>query len=558
MAQSFFRSGLGRLVVALMLLALAPALVVLAQLGSGARSLAVEYAARQQQQAAEAAVRLFEEMLDSVARTLENAAASAGDWAVGAECVARAAKVAATQPFIQRVVVVGGDGRVLCTSVGIPATPISLGDRPYLRRALASPGLVVGTPVVGRLTGEVVLPVAHAVPAGPPSEDGARLPNTPAVLVAPLDLGWFARLVHAMSDESGGESFALIVSDNAQVLAAHPRIADLPPADRPAAHPFIEAILAAPAGWAAVADFAGRDRIVGFAHTRSTGLAIAVATDRASIVGPITRELLIALGLIATAAAAGVGAALWVAQARIGRPLLALAEAAKALRDGEVPPPLADRPAVREIALLAQAFTGMAAEITRRQTALEAAKHELEAANRHLSELAERDPLTGLANRRAFDRALEASWKRAQRQALPLGLLIIDIDHFKQFNDRYGHLEGDACLIRVARQLASIALRPHDVVARLGGEEFAVLLPDTDLPGAVALGERIRARLHALMLLHEGSPHGIVTASIGAASIVPLDVSEPRVLLAAADRAVYAAKASGRDRVAAEGLAEAA
>ena len=558
MAQSFFRSGLGRLVVALMLLALAPALVVLAQLGSGARSLAVEYAARQQQQAAEAAVRLFEEMLDSVARTLENAARSAGDWAVGAECVARAAKVAATQPFIQRVLVVAGDGRVLCTSVGIPATPVSLGDRPYLRRALASPGLVVGTPVVGRLTGEVVLPVAHAVPAGPPSEDGARLPNTPAVLVAPLDLGWFARLVHAMSDESGGESFALIVSDNAQVLAAHPRIADLPPADRPAAHPFIEAILAAPAGWAAVADFAGRDRIVGFAHTRSTGLAIAVATDRASIVGPITRELLIALGLIATAAAAGVGAALWVAQARIGRPLLALAEAAKALRDGEVPPPLADRPAVREIALLAQAFTGMAAEITRRQTALEAAKHELEAANRHLSELAERDPLTGLANRRAFDRALEASWKRAQRQALPLGLLIIDIDHFKQFNDRYGHLEGDACLIRVARQLASIALRPHDVVARLGGEEFAVLLPDTDLPGAVALGERIRARLHALMLLHEGSPHGIVTASIGAASIVPLDVSEPRVLLAAADRAVYAAKASGRDRVAAEGLAEAA
>ena len=558
MAQSFFRSGLGRLVVALMLLALAPALVVLAQLGSGARSLAVEYAARQQQQAAEAAVRLFEEMLDSVARTLEHAAASAGDWAVGAECVARAAKVAATQPFIQRVLVVAGDGRVLCTSVGIPATPISLGDRPYLRRALASPGLVVGTPVVGRLTGEVVLPVAHAVPAGPPSEDGAGLPNTPAVLVAPLDLGWFARLVHAMSDESGGESFALIVSDNAQVLAAHPRIADLPPADRPAAHPFIEAILAAPAGWAAVADFAGRDRIVGFAHTRSTGLAIAVATDRASIVGPITRELLIALGLIATAAAAGVGAALWVAQARIGRPLLALAEAAKALRDGEVPPPLADRPAVREIALLAQAFTGMAAEITRRQTALEAAKHELEAANRHLSELAERDPLTGLANRRAFDRALEASWKRAQRQALPLGLLIIDIDHFKQFNDRYGHLEGDACLIRVARQLASIALRPHDVVARLGGEEFAVLLPDTDLPGAVALGERIRARLHALMLLHEGSPHGIVTASIGAASIVPLDVSEPRVLLAAADRAVYAAKASGRDRVAAEGLAEAA
>jgi diguanylate cyclase (GGDEF)-like protein len=554
MAQSFLRSGLGRLVLILMLITLAPALLLMWHLGSGARGQAIQRAALQQQQAAVAAVRLFEEMFATVGRAMEHAAAEAADWVAGPGCVLRAAKLAASHPFILRAVVVARDGGVLCTSDGMPASPINLGDRPTVRRAMNTQGLAVGAPLVSRLSGEVVLPLAIAIPAG----RGADRPDRPGVLSVSLDLDWLARLVSGMNGEAALNPFALIVSENGRLLAAAPAIAGLPPPERSSDHPFVQTVLAAPIGWARADDFGGRDRLVGFAHTYSTGLVIAVAVDRAALVWPITREFLIAVGLMAIAAALGLGLALAVARARIGRPLLALAEAAEAIRDGRAPSPLPHHATVGEIALLRHAFQRMAAEITRREAALELANGELEAANRLLIDLAQRDSLTGLANRRAFDMALEAAWKRGLREATPVGVLIIDLDHFKQFNDRYGHLEGDACLMRVARLLAAIQLRPYDLAARLGGEEFAVLLPDSDVPGAIAVGERIRAALHDMMLLHEGSPHGIVTASIGAASMVPLALSEPRVLLAAADRALYAAKAAGRDRVSAGGWAEAA
>lgn len=554
MAQTFFRSGLGRLVLALMLVAVAPALLLLAHLGGESRRDAEQRAALHQQQEAAAAVRLFEEMLASVGRTLEVGVTDAAEWADGAACAPRAAKLAAAHPFILRLVVVAEDGRVLCTSEGVPTAAVNLGDRPVVRRALRSGGPVIGSPVVSRLTGEVVLPIAVAIPRPP----GTGRADRPAVLSASLDLPWLARIVRAMDGEEGLDPFALIVGENGRVLAAAPAIPDLPPADRPSDHPLVTTVLSAPVGWARVADFAGRDRLVGFAHTHSTGLAIAVAADREAVVRPIEREFLIVLGLMAAAAAAGLGLALAVARVRIGRPLLALVGAAEAVRDGAPPPPLADLPTVGEIATLRRAFAQMAGEIARREKRLAEANRELAAMNEELSRLAERDALTGLANRRAFDAALAAAWNRARREGLPVALLILDIDHFKQFNDRYGHLEGDACLTRVAAALAGLKLRPYDLVARLGGEEFAVLLPDIDLVGAVAVGERIRAALHDLMLLHEGSPYGIVTASIGAASLVPIGPADPRVLLAAADRALYAAKRGGRDQVSAAGYAAAA
>ena len=553
MAQSFLRSGLGRLVLILMLITLAPALLLLWHLGCGARGQAIQRAALQQQQAAVAAVRLFEEMFATVGRAMEHAAAEAADWVAGPGCVLRAAKLAASHPFILRAVVVARDGGVLCTSEGVPSSSVNLGDRPAVRRALSSGALAVGAPLVSRLTGEVVLPVAIAIAGG-----RADPPDQPAVLSVSLDLAWLARLVRGMGGEQHLDPFALIVSENGRLLAAAPEIADVPPPEQSSGHPFLQTVLGAPVGWVRVADFSGRERLVGFAHTYSTGLVIAVGVDRDALVWPMTREFLIALGLMAVAAACGLGVSLAVAQARIGRPLLALAEAAEAIRDGATPSPLPDHPTVGEIAVLRHAFHRMAAEIARREEALELANSELASANRLLIDLAERDSLTGLANRRAFDLALDAAWKRGLREASPVGVLIIDLDHFKQFNDRYGHLEGDACLMRVARLLAAIQLRPYDLAARLGGEEFAVLLPDSDVPGAIAVGERIRAALHDMMLLHEGSPHGIVTASIGAASMVPLALSEPRVLLAAADRALYAAKAAGRDQVSAGGWAEAA
>jgi len=181
---------------------------------------------------------------------------------------------------------------------------------------------------------------------------------------------------------------------------------------------------------------------------------------------------------------------------------------------------------------------------------LERQAAELEEANRRLALLSQQDDLTGLANRRTFDEALENEWRRALRSGQPLALLMADIDHFKAFNDAYGHLEGDLCLSRVAAVLRESVGRAGDLVARYGGEEFAVILPGLDLPAALAVAENLRRRVEVLGIptaVSDAAP--VVTLSLGAASCVPARERSPRDLLARADAALYAAKRKGRNRV---------
>ena len=184
------------------------------------------------------------------------------------------------------------------------------------------------------------------------------------------------------------------------------------------------------------------------------------------------------------------------------------------------------------------------------------AEQKLEAAHAELTRLATTDGLTGLANRRCFDEALEREWRRAERDGSSLSLLLLDVDRFKLFNDRYGHQEGDACLRAVAQAVAACIGRPGDLVARYGGEELVLLLPGTEGDGAAVLAERVRAAIEALRLTHEGNPGqgGVVTASIGVASILPSmvthsGINSPEALVVAADEALYEAKRCGRNRV---------
>ena len=170
---------------------------------------------------------------------------------------------------------------------------------------------------------------------------------------------------------------------------------------------------------------------------------------------------------------------------------------------------------------------------------------QLAAANDTLRDLAERDGLTGLFNRRHFDLALRAELLRNAREQRPLSLLLVDVDHFKHFNDTHGHLAGDACLCVVARCVGRCAGRPADLAARFGGEEFAVLLPCTDASGALRVAEQVRATV-ASDAAGNGQP---VTVSVGAATLWPQPGTRPDEVIAAADGALYAAKAGGRDRV---------
>jgi len=181
------------------------------------------------------------------------------------------------------------------------------------------------------------------------------------------------------------------------------------------------------------------------------------------------------------------------------------------------------------------------------ETLVEERTRALEAANNQLEVLSNTDGLTGIANRRSFDRILDQEWSRAQRAGTPLALVMLDVDLFKHFNDHYGHLAGDGCLRALARALTQAGRRAGDLVARYGGEEFVVLLPDASEHDALETARHIQQAVWSLALPHAGSAPGIVTVSLGVASLQPSRQHIPEYLVRQADAALYRAKQAGRN-----------
>ncbi|MFN6462246.1 MAG: diguanylate cyclase domain-containing protein [Nostoc sp. DedVER02] len=213
-----------------------------------------------------------------------------------------------------------------------------------------------------------------------------------------------------------------------------------------------------------------------------------------------------------------------------------------------------------EIGQLAKSFNNMALQL---QTSLETleqrvqertaelviAKEKVEDANQKLEQLVNLDGLTQVANRRCFDGRLQAEWKRLAREQKPLSLILCDVDKFKLYNDYYGHLGGDDCLITIAQTMQQMVHRPADLVARYGGEEFSVLLPNTDLLGAIKVAESIQQAIHNKAIPHAQSDiKDIVTLSLGISSVIPTCDIKPHTLILSADQALYNAKHKGRDR----------
>lgn len=179
------------------------------------------------------------------------------------------------------------------------------------------------------------------------------------------------------------------------------------------------------------------------------------------------------------------------------------------------------------------------------------ANQRLAAANEELTALAHIDDLTGIPNRRMFDQDLKRGWRRMAREGKPLALIICDVDCFKSYNDDRGHLAGDQCLVRVARAVAGAARRPGDYTARYGGDEFAIILLDTNLRGALKVAEGLCRTVRALKLPHPASDASSqVTVSVGVAALVPTHERGPEFLVGKADEYLYQAKARGRNRVA--------
>lgn len=168
----------------------------------------------------------------------------------------------------------------------------------------------------------------------------------------------------------------------------------------------------------------------------------------------------------------------------------------------------------------------------------------------HVHAMSRADSLTGLANRRHFDEFLASEWRRNSRTGTPLSLMMVDVDHFKRFNDRHGHPAGDDCLRRIGVALATLVRRSGDLCARYGGEEFALILSDTDAEASTRMAQTLVRAVRSAAIRRDNSPgHPTVTVSVGVATMVPQRDTSAKMLMAAADEALYAAKNGGRDQV---------
>ena len=306
---------------------------------------------------------------------------------------------------------------------------------------------------------------------------------------------------------------------------------------------------------------------------------IVVTMPESEFEGPLRRDAL--TNLLISLVAVGVSGALGMqAVRRVNASLTQVVEGSEALAEGnldqEVPPgEVAETQRVamslntmaislrESIRSLRASNAAVSEEVTQRTRELQEANQRLEEeidlrrraeeqlrqSNAELQVLAHTDRLTGVANRNQLDQKLAMEWQRHRREQKPIALLMIDADHFKAYNDCFGHLAGDRCLIRIAEVVQRTCNRPGDLLARFGGEEFVLLLPDTDCPGAITVAERVQE-----VLEHQAIPHpkavvaGRVSVSIGIASQVPDAHNTPQELLASADAALYRAKAGGRNR----------
>lgn len=176
-------------------------------------------------------------------------------------------------------------------------------------------------------------------------------------------------------------------------------------------------------------------------------------------------------------------------------------------------------------------------------------ENELLALNRKLEAWSQQDGLTHIANRRLFDLTMANEWQRARRSQAPLSLVLFDIDHFKPYNDLYGHVRGDECLVQVATAVSQMPLRSTDLLARYGGEEFAIVLPETTAQAACVVAEKCRALVASLQIPHAVAPEQVITVSVGVASMTPHPEEPYTTLVQRADQLLYQAKKNGRNRV---------
>jgi len=482
------------------------------------------------------------EVISSVETVLKSAAyirASAGG--VGRSCDILRASLPAHLPWIRSLMIVGQDGRIQCSTTN-SFVGVDLSDSPYLKKVRATRDFVFSDFLLAKPTNTPIVLAAYPVSAINDEAD--------SIILAGVNLDWMSKIMSNLGGRPGVS--AVLVDSTGTVLAAPADQASM--IGRPLdTIPLLSAIAEKaigsdrPEGSLSFVAADGSTRAISFARIPGTESRLIVSIDEARVSAAINREIRTAYLQLAFVCLFVLLGALIAAEKLIIQPIDTMAAIAKRFGDGEWSVRAARSRMPAEFVPLARAFNAMAAQLAERD-------RELVATNDRLTVIASIDMLSGLANRRGFQNRLEFEWMRAQQHDSGVSLLMIDVDHFKLFNDTYGHPEGDVCLSRLGEALAGIAADTMGYAGRYGGEEFCLLLPNTDAKRALEIGEMVRAAVQDLAMPHCTSTYQAVTVSVGVACTRPNDMQRPGDLIEAADAALYAAKHRGRNAVVEHGF----
>jgi diguanylate cyclase (GGDEF)-like protein len=463
---------------------------------------------------------------------------------LGDACGLMRASLPTNLPWIRNVLVLDPNGRVACASVD-NMNNLNLGDRDYFKRAKSERKLVISDYIFSRVS---KLPIAVAAYPVAPAD-----PRNSNVIIAGINLDWMSKVMDNLGGRPGVS--AILIDSHGTVLAAPADQASMigNPIDDIA---LLRAIRQASAGSDSdtgrlhFTASSGKERLISFTRVPGTSSRLIVSVDEAMASAKINREIHVAyiqLGFVGLLVLLG---ALIAAERLIVRPIETMTKAATRFGRGDRSARVARSQLPAEFVPLARAFNAMAAQLGERE-------RDLLSTNDRLTVMASMDALSGLANRRGFQSRLDFEWFKTLETGEQLSLLMIDVDHFKLFNDTYGHLEGDTCLSRIGEVLAGIANQAKGFAARYGGEEFCLMLPNTGADTARTIAESIRAAVQVLALPHATSSYQTVTVSVGIAVTSPNETQHPMDLVEAADAALYAAKHGGRNAVVEHGFVRA-
>jgi diguanylate cyclase (GGDEF)-like protein len=482
------------------------------------------------------------EAVASVETVLKSAAhIQASKNAFNPSCDTLSASLPVKLPWIRNLMIVGNDGRVKCATLDT-LIDLDLNDRTYLKRARLGRDLVFSDFLLSKYDNEPIVMGAYPVSGVDPKSD--------LVIVAAVSLDWMSKIMNDISDRPG--ILAILVDSAGTVMAAPTDLARLVGRPLTGVPTLAGAVTRAinsdqQTGVFSFPSSDGVRRTLSFSRIPGTESRLILIVDEARVAADINHDIrnaYLQLGLVCMFVLLG---ALAAAEILIIRPIHKLVAVARRFGEGNLSIRAIDSRLPAEFAPLARAFDAMASQLSEREL-------ELIASNDRLTVMASIDMLSGLANRRGFQGRLDFEWMKAQQCHSELSLMMIDVDHFKLFNDTYGHPEGDACLSRIGETLAGLAAVTSGFAARYGGEEFCLLLPNTGVRRALEVGEMVRAAIQNLAIPHATSSHLAVTVSVGIASVKPTEALNPGDLLEAADASLYVAKRNGRNAVAEHGL----